>query len=291
METPTSPIEPPAPTPRARLPRGVLVLIVAVLVVGLLGAAVATCTQVHALSTPDFWSYVRARRADDALVRPIRGEGRVLARGGELALGAGDVFERPEEEREHETVEIVLKHGDDQLLRFRHALAYVFGDDGATRTALGFRTEELSAHPDLRARVRIGVEGFERLVGPDSARAGSLTYDVTLLAGGGESTIEFVDAQDHGDGELEDAPRNALDPVLPWSTVPEEGFVHRVRQRLYLSAARMETGSQSIGFGASEHTVNTPEYSYDVEVVVGSKRSVQHRWHKNTTLTWNGATK
>ncbi|MBI5363756.1 MAG: hypothetical protein HZA53_11300 [Planctomycetes bacterium] len=277
----------PADTSSRRWIRRVLALLIGCTA---LGSLIALCGRLHFRLTPDFAAYVRTHPASDALVLPFRGEGRVLAPTGDMLLGAGDAFDLPEDSAERCTIEIRVHHGDDILLHFRHRIAFVFGRDGATRTAFALRTEGLITHPDLRACVRIGVSDFDRLVGPDSARAGSLTYDVTLLAGTGASKVELVEAARHGDGELADAKCSSIlhGHLVPWSSVPAEGLVHRVRQRLHLTAARRPDGAQSIGIGASEHTASTEEYSYEVQVTVRLDGGDAHHWRKCARYAWGG---
>lgn len=283
----SSPALPAAAPKRSRVRRLVTIAVAAlvvVVIVALLGAGAAFA---HAKATPDFWTYVKERRANDELAAPIRTEKRVIAHDGELRAGEGDPFGASADARDRVTTEIVVKHGDEVLLRVRHAVAWTLDADGATRTALAMRTEELTTHEGFRARVRIGVDAPERLAGPSSARAGAVTYDVTLLAGGGPSTVELVEIANPGNGEVGrlDVSLNLLDRLVPWSTVPEDGLVHRVRQKLFLMASRSASSSQSIGYGDGEHAASTSEYSYDVETTVRSAGGTRS-WRKATSLVW-----
>lgn len=285
MDTPTSPVDPCAAPAAPRLPRPVRILVWSLLALAGVTTLAVTGAVVHARANPDFWTYVKDVRASDDLVRPLPGQGRVLASSGELQLGDGAPFAAPEEGRELAQVDFVLTHGEEELLRLRHTTAWTYGPDGAARTSLALRTEQLTTHPEMRARVRIGLVGADRLVGPDSARAGGIVYDVQLLAGGGESTLETVEL--HGWPGLAEVEAGALtatplDGLLPWRTVPGGGYVAHLRQDLRLTASRTSNGGQSIGIGDAEYAASTGEYDYGVEVDVHAGA-----WNRKWTRTFH----
>lgn len=251
-------------------------------------ALAVTGAVVHARANPDFWAYVKDVPASDELVLPLSGHRRVLADSGELQFGDGDPFALPEGEREVAQVEFVLTHGKEELLRFRHSAAWTYGPDGATRTSLALHTDQFTTRPELRARVRIGVVGDERLVGPDSARAGGIVYDVQLLAGAGESTLETVELDawpGHREVEARQRALTPLDDVLPWRTVSEDGYVAHLRQGLRLTASRTSTGSESISIGETEYASSAREYDYGVDVDVHAG-TWTHKWTRTFRRTF-----
>ncbi len=279
MDTPNSPVDPCSAPAAPRVPRPVRILVGGLAVLALVTTLAVTGAVVHASATPDFWDYVKDVRASDELARPLPGETRVLAASGDLQLGEADPFAVPEPAREFATFDVVLKQGDEELLHFRHTCAWSFGADGATRTSFALRTEQLTTHAGLRARVRIGVDAFERLVGPESAQAGALTYDVTLLAGSGESRVDLVECLPPAKGELEpeDATSTPLENFAPRSTVPSSGLVQHLRDSLRLSAVRRDGGGQSVGWQECEFASSTHHYGCDLQVEVRN-REFQHRW-------------
>ncbi len=280
-----------APLTRRRRRRWIALAACAVGAVALI-ALVFVCGWLHFHNTPDFATYVRKHHATGA-DEPIDSDARLLGTGGDWWLGKGDPFTAPLDASEGGTLDVRVRHGDDVLLVSKQSFAWTVEADGTTRANFALRTDELKTHEHFHAAVRIYVHDAERFLGPDSARAGALTFDILLLSGAGRSSVSLEDdrrgewpaltgANDHGLATL-------VARFVPWSTVPHDGLVHHLRETVYLMAESHPGGGGSNGWGNVEHAVNTAEYSYEVEVRLAERdNSSAHTWTSGSKLSWNG---
>lgn len=264
-------------------------------------ALVLVCGWLHFRNTPDFATYVREHHASPDEI--IDSDARWLGSGGEWSLGEGNPFAAPLNASEGGTFEVRVRHGDDLLLVLKQSFAWTVAADGKTRANFRLRTDELTTHEDFHAWARVFVHDPQRFLAPDSARAGTLTFDILLLSGAGRSEASIQDVGPSGallpsersfrpsvlERESEHGLTELLARTVPWSSVPDGGLVHHVRNTVYLMAEHHPGGGGSNGYGESEHSVNTAEYSYEVEVRLAERdNSSVHSWTSGSKLSWNG---
>lgn len=293
----------PARTPNPRTVRRIVLALCALGALGLIVfVATIVCGWLHYRATPRFDEYLATHTADASRIVALPAEAVVLAEDRDWVLGERDIDEAAD--KNGGAIHFELRRSDVVLLELEQSFVWSLAPaapdsaalaPGRPRDGFRLRTEQLRCADDVHAEVVVYVEGAERLVGPESARTGALTFDVWILGGQGPSRVRFVSVPRRPDAHCEPLPgeRRGFSELLaraaPWSTVPEEGLIHRITQTVHLTAQRTAGGAESNGHGGVEFSSNTAEYSYEVEVKLNElDRGMSSSATRRVALAFNG---
>ncbi len=247
----------------ARTVRRLVAVAVALIVVMLawLGLQV-----LHYTTTPDFAAYVRDHPVAEDTIAAQLADAPVLTEGREWRTGAVDPFAADEADgRVAWSVEqtATVHRGDDVLGRVVVEIV-VSSPDGVQRDGLGIRIRELESADGLRAIARVALNDPDGVVGADSARKGCVTVDLLVVAGAGEDRASIVHAAPAtplpgDDGHVPSTLGLVASRAWPLRSPPDSGWIAHVRDRVFLSAQRLDGGEQGMGTGSASFAASTDE--------------------------------